>query len=154
MKRSGSLLYNSTGVLAILSTGFLLYSMLAMLIFKKQIFFEREVLSTAEMFILVGFVLIVLFDLVSLLWVLLRIPRFPHALIGDKLTLLFGGLCLILLLGEKTMIDEIGREYLMGWEVLGEWIILYLFLTTQLAYNLVILLQWSHARRRLREEKP
>jgi len=39
------------------------------------------------------------------------------------------------------MIDEIGREYLLGWEVLGEWIILYVFLTTQLIYNLVILLQ-------------
>ena len=40
---------------------------------------------------------------------------------------------------EKVMMDEIGREYLLGWEVLGEGIILNVFLTIQLLYNALIL---------------
>jgi hypothetical protein len=44
-----------------------------------------------------------------------------------------------LLVGEKAMVDEIGREYLLGWEVVGEWIILYVFLAIQLLYNIFIL---------------
>ena len=141
MKKHNELLYNFTFVLAILSTGFLVYNMLATLIYKEQIFFEREIFSNVEIVILIGFSLILLFDIVSLLRVLLRLRQSQEVVTGDKATLILGALCLILLLGEKAMIDEIGREYLLGWEVLGEWIILYVFLTTQLIYNLVILLQ-------------
>jgi len=69
------------------------------------------------------------------------------ASIGQQATLVLGALCLFLLIGEKAMVDEIGREYLLGWEVLGEWIILYAFLTIQLIYNLVILMQLFRAYR-------
>jgi hypothetical protein len=44
-------------------------------------------------------------------------------------------------MGEKVMVVDIGREYLLGWEAIGEWIILYVFLATQLLYNAVILRQ-------------
>jgi len=71
MKKHNELLYNFTFVLAILSTGFLVYNMLATLIYKEQIFFEREMLSSVEIVILIGFSLILLFDIVSLLRVLL-----------------------------------------------------------------------------------
>ena len=43
------------------------------------------------------------------------------------------------------MVDEIGREYQLGREVSGEWILLYLFLVIQLLYNLVILRRLYHA---------
>ncbi|MFC1563543.1 hypothetical protein ACFL6G_01345 [candidate division KSB1 bacterium] len=39
------------------------------------------------------------------------------------------------------MLDEIGREYLLGWETAGEWIILYVFLIIQLIYNSMFLLK-------------
>jgi hypothetical protein len=42
---------------------------------------------------------------------------------------------------QVEVVDEIPRECRLGWEVLGEWIILYVLLTTQLVYNLVILLK-------------
>jgi hypothetical protein len=57
--------------------------------------------------------------------------RFPTL---DLIALLWGVLCLLLLAGEKVMIDEIARETRLGWETLGEWIILYGFFTTQLFY--------------------
>ena len=141
------LLYNSTFVLAILAIGFLVFNMLGMVIFKQQVFFERGTLAGVEIVILIGFGLIFLFDISSLLWLLLSLRRSEKSSVGDKATLILGVLCLFLLIGEKTMIDEIGREYLLGWEVLGEWIILYTFLTAQLIYSLGILLQLFRTRR-------
>ena len=145
MEKLSRLLYNSTSVLAILSIGFLVFNMLGTLIYKQQVFFERETLSSVEIVILIGFGLVLLFDIASLLWVLLRLRQSEKASMGDKATLILGALCLFLLIGEKTMVDEIGRESLLGWEVLGEWVILYTFLTTQLVYNLVILMQLLRA---------
>ena len=147
MEKQSRLLHNSTFVLAILSTGFLVFNMSGILIYKQQVFFERETLAGVEIVMLIGFGLVLLFDIASLLWVLLRLRQSENASIGDKATLILGALCLFLLIGEKVMVDEIGREYRLGWEVLGEWIILYAFLTTQLIYNLIVLLQLFRAYR-------
>jgi hypothetical protein len=150
VEKHNRLLYNSTSVLAILSIGFLIFNMLGTLIYKQQVFFERETLASVEIVILIGFGLIFLFDIASFLWVIVRVRQSEKASIGGKATLVLGTLCLFLLIGEKAMVDEIGREYLLGWEVLGEWIILYTFLTTQLIYNIVILLQLFCAYRDIR----
>jgi hypothetical protein len=42
--------------------------------------------------------------------------------------------CMILMAGAKVMVDEIGREAVLGWETTGEWIILYCCLTVQLVF--------------------
>jgi hypothetical protein len=141
MEKHSRLLYNSTSVLAILSVGFLLFNIFGTMIYRQKVFLERETLSSVEIVILIGFGLFFLFDIVSLLLVLLRLRQSEKASMGDRATLILGTLCLLLLIGEKAMVDEIGREYLLGWEVLGEWIILYTFLTNQLLYNLIILMQ-------------
>ena len=141
MNKHSDPLTKSTLVLAIVSTCFLVNNMVTILVYKEQIFFERELLSGMAIVILIGFGLVLLFDIVSALWVLSRIRRSEKVILFDKATLILGATCLFLFIGEKVMIDEIGREYLLGWEVLGEWIILYIFLTTQLIYNIVILLQ-------------
>jgi hypothetical protein len=147
MRKHGGLLYNSTFVLAILSTGFLVFNMSGILVHKQPIFFEQETLLSVEILILVGFGLVVLCDVASFLWVLSRLRQSGKASIGDIAMLGLGVLCLFLLIGEKVMVDEIAREYRLGWEVLGEWIILYVLLTIQLIYNLVILLQLFRAYR-------
>ena len=49
-----------------------------------------------------------------------------------------GVLCLVLLVGEKAMVDEIGREYGSPSGATGEWVILYVFLAIQLLYNILI----------------
>jgi hypothetical protein len=147
MEKQSRLLTNSTTVLAILSIGFLAFNMLGIPIYNEQVFFERGTLSSVEIVILFGFGLVFTFDIVSLLWVLARLRQSENGSVGDKATLILGVLCLFLFIGEKTMVDEIGREYLLGWEVLGEWIILYIFLTIQFIYNLVILVQLSRAYR-------
>jgi hypothetical protein len=54
-------------------------------------------------------------------------------------TLALGAVCVVLLVGEKAMADEIGRGTEFGLEVVGEWVGLYVFLTVQALYNVVIL---------------
>jgi hypothetical protein len=140
MKATYGLVYHAAFALAILCAGLLVYNMVAMPIYKEQVFLERGTITAGgEMVILIGFVLVPIFDIVSLLWVLSRIRQAQAVRKRDMGVLALGTLCLILLAGEKVMVDEIGREYLLGWEVVGEWIILYAFLVIQLLYNVVIL---------------
>jgi hypothetical protein len=142
MKATYGLVHRAAFALAILCTGWLVYNMVAMPIYKEQVFLKRGTISTGgEMVILIGFVPVLIFNIVSLLWVSSRIRRALAARKGGRGVLALGALCLILLVGEKVMVDEIGREYLLGWEVVGEWIILYVFLAIQLLYNVVILRQ-------------
>ena len=141
MKNDSGLLYKPTFVLAILATGFLVYNMLAIPFFKEEIFFERQALAGVEILILIGFGLMLLFGILSLMWVILRLRHSQNVATADRVTPVLGALCLFLLIGEKAMVDEIGREYRLGLGVLGEWIALYVGLTIQLTYNLVILSQ-------------
>lgn len=143
MKKHNNFLFNLTFVLAILSTGLLLFNMLAILIWKKQIFFDRNTFSVVEVIILIGFGVILLFDIVSFIWVLLRLTWSDKVTTGNISILILGALCLLFFVGEKVMIDEIGREYILGWEVLGEFIILYVLLFIQLIYNTIILIKLS-----------
>ncbi len=131
--------YNPIFILSLLTSIFLIYIMLGILIFKEQVFIERETLSLSEIFLGLGFVSIFVFNIVSIIW-FFRNPVSPVKSTVSKFFLIaLGVLCLLLLIGEKTMADEIGRESLLGWETLGEWIILYIFLFIQLAYNSVII---------------
>ena len=117
----------------------------AIVIFKKQVFLEREIISGVEIVILIGFISIFLFNIASFLWVLTRLLRAGEFSGLNIATLVLGAACLVLMFGEKVMADEIGREYLLGWEVLGEWIILYVFLAVQLVYNSVVLVKLFRA---------
>ena len=139
MTKNNKIIYNLIYLLSIFSVIFLIYIMLALIIYKEQFFIERGTISTAEIFIIIGFGLILIFNIVSFCQILWVSSKFGKMNISEKLTLVLGGLCLLLLFGEKTMADEIGREYLLGWETSGEWIILYVFLMIQLFYNLIIL---------------
>jgi hypothetical protein len=147
MYKHGGFLETSTFVLALLSTGFLIFNMLAMRLFVEEVFIERRTFSSVEVLILVGFVLILLFDISAFLWGFSRLRQYQDVPASHKATLILGAFCLVFLMGEKVMIDEIGRECLLGWEVLGEWIILYAFLMTQLIYNLLVLLRLLQIRR-------
>jgi hypothetical protein len=140
MKATYGLVYRAGFGLAIVCTGLLVYNIVAIPIFKEQVFLERGTISAGgELVILIGFVLVLIFNILSLLWVSLRVRKTQAVRKGDYGVLALGALCLLLLVGEKAMVDEIGREYLLGWEVVGEWIILYVFLAIQLLYNIVIL---------------
>lgn len=126
-------------ILSVLTTTFILFIMAGLLMFKKQVFIERDTISLSEIFIVAGFLLICLFDITSIAWLIIKRPTFHESSISKILSIALGGFCLLLLIGDKTMVDEIGRESAIGRETLGEWIILYVFLLVQLSYNLLLI---------------
>lgn len=125
---------------ATICTGLLLCIMAAIPLYKEQIFLERGIVNPGgETAILIGFIIVMLFTFVSVVWLSSRIRKHPESQKGDAGILALGVICLILVAGEKIIVDEISREYSMGWEAVGEWIVLYLILSIQLFYNLFIL---------------
>lgn len=93
-------------------------------------------LAVAQTVILLGFVLVLLFDLISLGWLSGQMRR-PGEAGSTAGALVLGALALVALMGSKVMVDEIARETPMG-GARGEWIILYLLLLFHLAYILVV----------------
>ena len=127
-------------ILNIIAIGFLLHNMVAIPILKEQIFLERATITIGgELFVLLGFMLIAAFNIISIYWVLYYSRRTQLSWRNRNFVLALGFICLFLFVGEKLIVDEIGREYVLGWEVMGEWIILYMFLVIQLIYALLIL---------------
>jgi len=55
MQKHGTIRFNALLALSLVSAGFLVFIMFLTPVFKQQIFFEREILSPGELFILVGF---------------------------------------------------------------------------------------------------
>lgn len=130
----------ATFVLAILSTAASVYNMAVIYLYQDEFFLRKaadDVTATAGMAALGGFGVILLFDGVSFLWLLTSLRRQPSA--GRIVALVLGALCMFLFVVDKAMIDEIAREYGLGWATTGEWIILYGAMTIQLVYGLFVL---------------
>jgi hypothetical protein len=72
---------------------------------------------------------------------------FREAVPFDIITLIGSTVCILLLGGEKAMLDEIARETRLSGAMQGEWVVLYVGLTVQLIYNLFVIL---HLRRSIR----
>jgi hypothetical protein len=112
--------------------------MLAVLIFKEQVFFDHVVSMPFEFAMLIGTLLIFLFVVTSLGGVSLNIYVSKKSIGLDIVALIWGVLCILALMGTKVMADEIAREYRMGWDTLGEWMGLYACLIFQFFYNILI----------------
>jgi hypothetical protein len=132
--------------LALLSTGCLAFNFFAIAVFADELFGERAPLSGLGWMILAGFALVLIFNLSCIIWSAYHLNTtgssaahvehsHTRAQIAPEL-FAFGIISTILMAGEKVMIDEIGRETILGWETAGEWIILCALLSAQLMYTL------------------
>jgi hypothetical protein len=149
VKRQGRIFSPVTFVLGILATFSVVYNMVAVQIFKEQVFFDHVVSMPYEFAMLSGALLILLFDVFSLGWVSHKIFATKRSEGLDRIALVWGVLCIPVLMGTKVMADEIAREYRLGWETLGEWIGLYVCLFFQFFY---IILIFIHLRRFFRSK--
>ena len=108
------------------------------------------VLGGIQLFILIGFVFVFLFDVLSAGWILAggcwRRDPDPEEACQSGWLLVLAVLALIGLMGAKVMVDEIARETPMG-SGGGEWVVLYICLTLQLAYIAGVLVHTSSRRR-------
>ncbi|MBT8395387.1 MAG: hypothetical protein HKO65_04640 [Gemmatimonadetes bacterium] len=115
----------------------LLFNLVAMPIAWGGVNATEGTLGLIQTIILMGFVLIVLFDFLSLGWVSFRGKTIlgPGAS-GGIVALGIGALTAMM--AAKVMVDEIARETPLG-RAGGEWGILYACMILQLSYILVVL---------------
>ena len=103
-----------------ISAGFLLYNMVAIPFFKEQIYLERSGITIGgELFVLIGFIHMAIFNVISIFWIIYYNKKKQMFWKNLSAILTLGLLCQFLLAGEKVMLDEIGREYLLGWRSSG-----------------------------------
>lgn len=107
--------------------------------FHEQLFSSQMASSAIRYTVVAGFLCILLFNAASFAWVLHCIRLQGRLGTYNLVALLYSALCILLLLGEKTMINEMARETRMGWTPAGEQTVLFAFLAVQFIYVLLIL---------------
>ena len=96
-----------------------------------------------EFIVLVGFIFIIVFLLSSVMLIITDSIYNDKFEWKDSILVFFGVLCFIMLLAEKVMVDEIGRELKLGWEVVGELIILSLLMILQMIYSILVMVRYK-----------
>jgi len=130
--------------LAVVSALCLAFNMVTLVVLREEIMLRREPLPALGLVMLCGFCTVFGFCACYVLWSMWRLhgsaseplkPRLAdQAMPFEPGMLAFAIVSMILMVGAKVMVDEIGRETLLGWETTGEWIILYCCLTVQLMF--------------------
>jgi hypothetical protein len=139
----------STAEYALLALGFvsalcLAFNIVALATVREEMLLSRGPLPGLGWVVLCGFCTVFVFCGSYVIWTVWRLHGAASGSRkqgGDGDTMPFGagmlafGICsMILMFGAKVMVDEIGRETLIGWETTGEWIILFCCLTVQLIF--------------------
>lgn len=123
---------------AIGSALLLVYVVVALPLFRDDIFLERGTVTTGgELSVLIA-LLLVAFFFASICWLLLRRRQPQFGTTGQRVLLILGFLCLLLFIGEKALVDEISHEYSAKSETVGEFVILYVCLTIQFMYSIAV----------------
>ena len=125
-------------ILSILSICCLIFNMLMTYIHRKEVFVKQDSVSLLGFFMIIGFVIFLIYCVFVFLWLLWQIRKETNKPFYI-FTLFLCGVCILLMMGEKVLYDEIARELRLGWEVLGEGIILYIFYCMQITFNLIML---------------
>ena len=132
-------LYRTTFILDILSLGALILISIMLNLYGPKLLSDPSSYGMMPTLVFIGFLVILIFNIISFIWILHSIVL--KKMIGgfDTIALVYCGLCILLMMGEKTMIDEIAREDQIGWETSGQLNILFALLVVQLLFNFLIL---------------
>ena len=130
--------------LALLAALGIAFTMTVMPFHAEEVFLRRDTLSVLEVVMLVGFVIVFLFNVLSVPWLAGKVFAGERKVYLAMLGL--GLLCLVFMGAEKVMIDEVGHEWQPGSGVQGEAVILYVLLTIQFIY--IALVAWLLRSRR------
>ena len=129
---------------------YLLFNMVAMPLWWGGVSASGGLRGGIQLTILIGFLYILLFDLISAGWVLTRVcwlrQEKPEEGCQKGWLVVLAASALVGMMGAKVMVDEIGRETPMEMGPAGEWAILYVCLGLQLAYIAAVLFQKTGSR--------
>ncbi|MDD3777574.1 MAG: hypothetical protein PHN32_08215 [Actinomycetota bacterium] len=86
----------------------------------------QPVLSSMEKVAAIWFILIFISHGLALAWVMINLRLFRKESLLLSLLLFAGLLSMLMVVGDFTLLSDIGKEYKQGWDTSGEWIILYI----------------------------
>ena len=124
-------------VLAVLATSGAVFNLISIPLCHEEVFVNREHFSLIEMFMGLAFLIILAFNVLSIIRLILQIQQERGGHTGHVLLLIFAIICMIGLMGQKVMLDEVAHEYDMGWSSQGEWFIFLALLSLQLIYSVI-----------------
>ena len=124
--------------LDILATSLLVFILAGIWLFRDRVFVVGNPLALVDLTMLVGIGTVLLFNIVSIAWLSGVRFKSAHGRTTDPILIGLGILCLVMMMAEKIMADEIAHETLAGWSIQGEYIMLYGMLVLQLIYNLLV----------------
>ena len=124
-------------VFAALATLGLILNMAAIPMNTQEIFLDKDSFAPIEVAVLLGFLAVLVFNILALVWAGREHYSGRRSPLGTVILILSAG-CLILLMGDKVLLDELAREHVMGVGA-GEWIVLYICFTGQMVLNLLVL---------------
>jgi hypothetical protein len=124
----------------------LLFNMVALPLWWGGVSASGGFLGFIQLTMLAGFILILLFDLLSTGWFLTQVCWVSEQRKEEGCQkgwlLVLAVLALVGMMGAKVMVDEIARETPLGGAA-GEWVVLYVCLSLQLSYIIAALVQRS-----------
>jgi hypothetical protein len=130
--------------LGILATAFLVFILIGIWVFRDRVFTIGNPLALVDMIMLVGMAFVLLFNVVSLFWLRRTLFKCTFSRATDSLLFGIGILCIVMMMTEKVMADDIAHETISGWRIQGEYLMLYGMLFLQLIYNLSIGMRLLH----------
>lgn len=89
-------------------------------------------------FIILGLFMAIIFHLFSLLTVVYQIKVLRSDDTLRKATLIFGVISFMAVFGDIGLLSDIGKESAHGWDVSGEWLVLYLSLIPQILFYVLM----------------
>jgi hypothetical protein len=124
-------------ILAWISLCFLIFNVIMSYLFQEDIFLKQDSSNPIGYFMLVGFLVILVFFVLSFIWLLNQTSKGKHRPF-TSFALLLCSLCIIFMMGQKVMYDEIAREFPLG-VAGGEAMILLMLYCIQLAFNVMMI---------------
>jgi hypothetical protein len=130
--------------LGALATAFLVLILIGIWVFRDRVFTIGNPTTPVDLIMLIGMTTALLFNVVSLFW--LRKTRFKGTgkRANDSMLFGLGVLCIVMMIAEKIMADDIAHETVSGWSIQGEYLILYGMLFIQIVYNVLMGMRLFH----------
>lgn len=130
-----------TGVvlcLDIVATPLLVFILMGIWAFRDRLFTIGNPLGIVELIMLVGMGTVLLFNIFSIAWLVKMRFKNAHRKTFDSMLMGLGILCIVMMIAEKVMADEVAHETVAGWSVQGEYLLLYGMLVPQFIFNLLV----------------
>lgn len=126
--------------LSLAATIALLFNMISIPLFKSDLL-DKVIPSTIlEYILLVCFFMVFLFNSSCFIWGCKHSKSRTDSMFSI-FVLIASVICIIMMFGEKTILDEISKEYQLNLEVNGKWLMLYLLFLLQLAFNAAVIIK-------------